>query len=187
MGLREAKWFLACAGFTQVTFSPQCLFLFFHPLLRLRMSVPAELLHSSWDQSHWNNWTELDFLTVSLNWFWFGASLPSPVSSFPINLIRSKTKGFYLNSLKFGVYFVIESFFMLKLWNYLLFIALPYTAIDPIVLNFNDSWNLEMHLHFIGFLGFSSLKKEKTDFLIFLHCLLCLLLVENMPETLMSW
>lgn len=32
-----------------------------------------------------------------------------------MNLIRSKTKGFYLNSLKFGVYFVTESFFMLKL------------------------------------------------------------------------
>lgn len=164
-------------------FSPQCLFLFFHPLLRL--SVPAELLHS-WYQSHWNKWTEFDFLTVSLNWFWFGASLPSPMSSFSINLIRSKAKGFYLNSLKFGVYFITESFFMLKLWNDL-FIALPYKAIDPIVLNFNNIWNLEMYLHFIGFLGFSSLKKEITDFLIFLQCLLCLVLIENMPETLMNW
>lgn len=75
---------------------------------------------------------------------------------------------------------------MLKLWNYLLLIALPYKAIDPIVWNFNGIWNLEMYLHFIGFLGFGSLKKEITDFFIFLNYLLCLVLVENIPETLMS-
>lgn len=55
-----------------------------------------------------------------------------------MNLIRSKTKGFYLDSLKFGLYFRTGSSFLLKLQNYLLFLALPYKAIDPTVLNFKD-------------------------------------------------
>lgn len=143
-----------------VMFSPWGLFLFFHPLFR--PSVPAELVCSSWDQSHWSNCMELGFLTVSVNQFWVCyASLPPPASSFSMNLIRSKTKGFYLNSLKFGVYFKTDSFFLLKLWNYLLFTALPHKALDPTVLNFKDIWNLEMDLHFTAFLVLIGPKKRK--------------------------
>lgn len=55
----------------------------------------------------------------------------------------------------------MESFFLLKLQSYFIFIVLPYKAIDPIVLNFKDVWDLEMDLHFTAFLCLRAPKKKE--------------------------